>query len=116
MQQISRYTVIDYGFKSHQPHQIAKKPCFMGFFVVIRAIFDNFLCINITFNIKLLPYISAICYKLRTDCAQNCAQNENLHPFYAQKRGGHLPPPIMFSKNPSIVSSTASRSLLNVCW
>ena len=29
-----------------------KKPCFMGFFVVIRAIFDNFLRINITINIK----------------------------------------------------------------
>ena len=51
-QQISRYAVIVYGFKSHQPHQNAEKPHFRGFFVVIRGIFNNFLRINITINIK----------------------------------------------------------------
>lgn len=62
------------GIRSHFLRQIKKSPQNRDFFVVIMAIINNFLCINITINIKLLPYISAICYKLRTDCARNCAQ------------------------------------------
>ena len=62
------------GFKSHFLRQITKSPYFRDFFVVINGFFDNFLCINLMFIVNLWQYIAAFCYKLRTNCAQNCAQ------------------------------------------